>query len=914
MTASAFWSSLAISADTTVDYGKDVLPILRQHCLDCHGPDTAEAGFRLDSELHALRGGDSGEPAIVPGKPDQSYVLIRILHEDESQRMPPDSDPLPEADIEVLRKWIQQNESWRPVAEELADSKIDHWSFQPFPRPEVPAGASHPIDAFIDAKLQALELTRSHAANRRKLVRRAYLLLLGMPPTPEQVNRFLNDSTDKAWGALVDELLASPHFGERMATQWLDLIRFGETHGFETNRERPNAWHYRDWVIDAFNSDMPYDEFIMKQMAGDALGDDVATGFLVAGPYDLVKGQDPQLRLMQRQDELAGMINTTGTAFLGLTIGCAQCHNHKFDPVTQTDYYSMQAVFAGVNHADRALPLPAETKQRIAELDQKIAGLEQQLVRFVRQPKPANPDGKPQRAAVNALLNTDQVQPVDAKFVRFTIEETNGGQPCIDELEIFSNGRNLALASAGAKATSSGDFVHPLHKLEHINDGQYGNPRSWISSVVAGGWVQIELADAAKVERIVWARDREGRYGDRLATKYRIESSLDGTNWTVIASSADRKPYAGAQTKPPEIEYNFDAFPESEAQRGRALFAKRDQLKQQRDALATPVQVYAGTFNQPGPTHRLYRGEPSAPREQVVPAAIASLSNVKLDANSPEQQRRLEIAKWIASPDNPLTARVIVNRIWQFHFGTGIVDTPSDFGANGTTPTHPELLDWLASELVKHNWSLKHIHRLILTSQTWQQDSQPHSSGMLKDASSRYLWRFPMRRLSAEGIRDSILTVTGKIDLRAGGPGFSPFEVEAENVRHYHPKKEFGPEDWRRMIYMTRVRQEREAVFGVFDCPDFSQVVPQRSRSTTPLQALNLLNSHFVNEQAEFLSERLDREATTPDEKIQRAYQLCFARPASDDEVRAAKVFVEETDWNQFARVLLNSNEFVFIP
>ena len=274
----------------------------------------------------------------------------------------------------------------------------------------------------------------------------------------------------------------------------------------------------------------------------------------------------------------------------------------------------------------------------------------------------------------------------------------------------------------------------------------------------------------------------------------------------------------------------------------------------------------------------------------------------------------MAIARWIADEANPLTPRVIVNRIWQNHFGEGLVDTPSDFGGNGSAPSHPLLLDWLASEFVESGWSVKHLQRLILTSDAWQQDSRPRPNGIAVDAGSRLLWRFPPRRLDAEGIRDSILAVTGKLDLRMGGPGFSAFEVELENVRHYFPKQQYGPEDWRRMIYMTRVRQERDAVFGVFDCPDCSQVVPKRSRSTTPLQALNLLNSRFVVDQAVFLAQLLESDAESIEERIVLAYELCFAREPQPAELAVAVEFVESTDWKQFARAMLNANEFVFIP
>lgn len=1076
-------------------FDSQVLPLLREHCVDCHGPDTAESGLRLDTMLDALRGGDSGERVIVPGAADRSYLMDRVTSDNASQRMPPDSMPLPEQHVKLLQRWIDQREIWAASEQQLAESPLKHWAFLPPQRPQTLGAAQGPaaIDALVAARLADADLAMGPRASKERLIRRLYLVMHGLPPAWEEVERFLADTSDDAWPRLVEQVLTSPRYGERWATHWLDLVRFGETHGFETNRERPHAWRFRDWVIQSLNADKPYDQFVREQIAGDANGAPLGTGFLVAGPYDLVKGADPNLRLMQRQDELADMINTTGTAFLGLTMGCARCHNHKFDPISQTDYYAMQAVFAGVNHADRDLPPSSEKQQAMERLGLRIAALRRELAPYLprvlqaqriwddtpertglawRHLKPpagegkypagakrgfANDPGSENRApnisggrytwwknqpgedlavcelstagryrvwlswgagwsnhsqdaefwldadgdlatttdqtllarvnqqqfagandeqtvaeqslwsgfldagvhqlqpahaivlrggasgeavtldalllepvdedaqqlafkpnirpAVNPKHNEEQFPPREAKHVRFTIERTNQSQPCIDELEVFAAGRNVALQSAGTVATSSGDFVHPKHKLEQINDGRYGNSRSWIAAKPTG-WVELEFAKPQRIDRIVWARDREGIYTDRLTVAYRIESSLDGQSWRVLASSADRLPFSNDAAKSnPLTQYDFSqaASPEEARQaRERAQLAR--DLQTRYDALGTPAKAYVGSFAQPGATHRLYRGEPTSPREQVAPAGIQSLAKWSLPADAPEQQRRVALANWIASAENPLTARVIVNRIWQHHFGVGIVDTPSDFGANGTAPSHPLLLDWLACELMEHGWSLKHIHRTILLSRVWQQDSAPRPKAMRVDAGARLLWRFPPRRLAAEGIRDSMLMASGDLRLEMGGPGFSAFEVQQENVRHYFPKQKFGPEDWRRMIYMTKVRQERDAVFGVFDCPDYSQVTPKRSRSTTPLQALNLLNSRFVLQQADRFAARLQRDSDTAAEQVRTAYRRVYGREASTYEVAGATRFIESTSLEAFARALLNSNEFVFIP
>ena len=903
------WSLAATATAVAVDFESEIRPLLEKHCLSCHGPERAESQLRLDTRQRILRGGDSGEPAVVPGEVAKSYLLTRVLHEDPAERMPPDKPPLQADEIALLRNWVNDLSAW-PQQDSMSELEVgSHWSFQPIRHGPFPVGERHPIDGFVQARLSQDQLSLGPEASRETRIRRLYLIMHGLPPTPAQVDRFVSDTRADAWERLVEEVLASPRFGERAATFWLDLVHFGETHGFETNRERPNAWPYRDYVIETFNQDKPYNQFVQEQLAGDVLGADAATGFLVAGPFDLVKGQDPLLRLMQRQDELADIINTTGTAFLGLTVGCARCHNHKFDPIAQTDYYALQAICAGVQHADRKLPLSASAEQRVAALDQEVTSLREKLARFIA---PESLPGTGTRPAVEPRYNQETFPATPVRWVRFTILNTNQGQPCLDELEVFSGEQNVALAAHGAKASSSGDFVHPLHKLAHINDGHYGNEHSWIAAQTQGGWVQLELPAELPVQRIVWARDRTGKYADRLATEYRIEGSLDGKEWKLLASSQDRMPFSPQQPKP--VTYRFTGVSEAVATEGKNGLARLERLLTERAAISRTSEVYAGTFGAPGTVHRLYRGDPTTPREAVSPGAIRALANLKLTDETSESERRKALARWITEPNNPLAARVMVNRIWQFHFGTGLVDTPSDLGRNGTQPTHPELLDWLAAEFIQRDWSCKQIHRLILTSRTWQQSSRPQDAALAVDAASRLWWRFPPRRLEAEAIRDSMLAVSGVLDERMGGPGFSAFEIQMENVRHYFPKADFGPTDWRRMVYMTRVRQERDAIFGAFDCPDFSQVVPQRSRSTTPLQALNLLNSRFVLQQAERFASRLEQAESDPGARVQLAFRLCFGRSAEPDELHEALEFIRLTNWSQFTRALLNANEFVTIP
>ena len=899
------------SEPETIAFQRHIKPLFDRHCLKCHGPTKQKNSFRVDSPKTLLNGGDSGEPAIVPGSAKQSYLIKLVTGADPDLVMPPKGNRLAKSEIDMLRAWIDQGAKMSDPTGAPAVQKTDHWSFQPIVRPQPPGTdgtpIANPIDSFIVARLTAAGLHRSQPADRVALIRRLYFVMHGLPPTPIEIEQFVNNSNDNAYAGIIDRVLKSPRYGERWAQHWLDLVRFGETEGFETNRERPNAWPYRDYVIQSFNDDKPFDQFAREQLAGDALKADVATGFLVAGPHDIVKSPDVNLTLMQRQDELADLINTTGTAFLGLPLGCARCHNHKFDPVSQVDYYALQAVFAGVQHGERPISLPADAAARRAELTKQAEELGGQLDQITGV-----------RKAVSPLNNLERLQPTKARFIRFTVLATNNGaNPCIDELEIFAGDKNVALAEHGAKPTCSSTLPgYAIHKLEHINDGKSGNSHSWISNEPGKGWIQIELAQPELIDRIRWARDRAGRFADRLPVRYVIEASTEAATedrrWRQIASSDGRRSHNG--TTSTTARYRFNHLPAQQAQRAGELLAELQKTEAAINRV-TQQTAYIGKFAQPGPTHRLYRGEPMAKREEVTPDAVAAIGRLGLKKNSPEQTRRLRLAEWIVDRKNPLTARVLVNRLWQHHFGTGIVDTPSDFGANGRRPTHPQLLDWLASELIENDWSIKHIHRLILSSHTFQQANLPRSDHLKVDADSRLLWRFPPRRLEAEAIRDSIVSVSGALDLKMGGPGFSGFEVQKENVRHYFPKKHFGPGDWRRMVYMTRVRQERESVFGIFDCPDLSQVVPSRSRSTTPLQALNLFNSRFMIQQAELFAERLKSQAGNRRAgQLQLAFQLCYGRQPQDDELSDASEVADQHGMETVCRAMLNSNEFLFIP
>jgi len=921
LTAISFLS-LASIVSGSAKFESQILPLLEKKCFKCHGQDKQKSDLRLDSVAGINKGGSSGEPLFVRGNSSQSLIIHLINSDDLEERMPPEGEPeLTIEERELIKEWIDAG-AQMPLPSKVVKLSTDHWSFQSVKRPQTPEIKSdwgnNEIDRFILEKMLSKKLSPSSVSEPRKLIRRIYQVMHGLPPSEELIGKHLKQISNNDWVSVVDEVLASPRYGERIARHWLDIVRFAETNGFETNRERLTAYHFRDYVIRSFNEDKPYDQFIIEQLAGDTSGVDVGTGFLVAGPHDIVKSPDINLTLMQRNDEMADMINTTGTAFLGLTIGCARCHNHKFDPILQKDYYSMQAVFSGVRYGERMMPKNNDeaAKKALVELEKKAQSMSEELdsLKLISSQLKAKGAGhNVKRESVNARGNTEIFDEIKTKHVRFTVRRTNnGGQPCIDELRVFNTeGQNVALAKKGATAESSGNLKgYEIHKLEHINDGKDGNSRSWISDTSDTGWVKITFASASKINRIEWARDREGKFSDRLAIDYIIEHSLDGQSWHKFAGSEDREPYGGAV---PTNDAFLAFLPDNDAQRGRDLIRNLQRTRNEISSRRNGSKAWIAKFEKPGKTHRLYRGDPLAKREVVAPDTLEILGSLKMGEDEDEQQRRLRLAKSIADEKNPLTARVMVNRLWQFVFGVGIVDTPSDLGSNGTDPTHPQLLDWMASEFMQKDWSIKHMLKILLCSDTFRQTSRPRSDALKVDAGSRYLWRFPPRRLEAEAIRDSILAVAGTLDLNMGGPGFYLLDVDRENVVHYHPKEKTGPEEWRRMIYMFKIRQEQDLIFGAFDCPDGNQVIPERSRSTTPIQALNLFNSHFMVQQSGKMADKLLQEAGDSIEKqVRTAYQLYYGRPALAEEINDATAFVRDHSLADFCRAMFNSNEFLF--
>lgn len=1103
--------TLPPAASQVVDFVKDVQPILKSRCFACHDGAKQRGGLRLDVKAAAFKGGESDAPAIVPGKSAESPLVRFVAGLEEGMLMPPEGDRLTADQIGLLRAWIDQGAKW-PDNASAEDDVAGHWSFRPVVRSAIPpmpnSWTRNPADAFVmDQLKQTIQLEPSVEADRATLIRRLSFDLLGLPPGPAEVDEFVADTNPDAYERLVDRMLASSHFGERWARHWLDVVRFAESDGFETNQPRPNAWPYRDYVIRAFNEDKPFVNFIAEQLAGDAMGVDEATGFIVGGAYDRVKSPDPGLTAQQRADEMHDMVSTTGSAFLGLTVGCARCHNHKFDPISQVDYYSIKAIFAGVQHGDRPIkPLDyqqreqkiIQVKEELARVEAALRGFEpvaftapstrespadllldddtpvgtaadlpsvsQYVPRIGLEPhRPGTAHGQASdpgdssrypnlgrnysywnnvagrdvfswnphvaglydvwiswgcgwmthaadaryvldldgdlttkddqreiarvdqrrfadgtggdaqqplwsgffslgsyeftpatklilrggetdayvtadlmclqkaaragssepkrlpslRGSVQRKTNVERFTPITAKVVRFVIEQTNNGsQPCIDELEVFTTEqapRNIALE---ATVTSSSNLPgYEIHQLKRINDGRYGNAASWISNEAGRGWIQLEFLRPVEIDRVLWSRDRpeNGQFVDRIATKYRVEAGLTADSMVVVATSEDRL----------AIDRNVTSLPtrvsasRGEEQQILGLSQRQASLSTTLRQLTEMRQIYAGRFGTPEQTHRFHRGDPLQPREPIAPAGLAKFGQqLTLPLDAPEATRRQQLADWITDPKHPLTARVYVNRLWHFHFGQGLVTTPSDFGRNGAKPSHPELLDWLASEITDpgRDASPKRLHRLIVTSATYRQSGTGRPEGMAADAGSRLLWRFPPRRLEAEPLRDAILSVCGNLDDRMGGPGFDLFEPNTNYVKVYNSRKEFGPAEWRRMVYQSKPRMQLDDTFGQFDCPDAGQITPKRTSSITALQALNLLNSQFIVQQSAMFATRLEREAgPSVAKQVERAFSLAFLRNPTDEEQAASAEFIAQHGLPAFCRAMLNANEFLFV-
>ncbi len=945
--ASAILLAPTARAEEPIQFAKDIAPIFQKHCVQCHTPGIEKGDISLATIV------DLNENEYVsPGEPDASHLLEIISPDgDAPPEMPQEGPPLSAEQVALIRRWIAEGAAWPDdvVVRQLSKADQSWWALQVLSTKRPPAVEQapnawrvNPIDRFVFAKLAEKTLTPNPPADRRTLIRRATYDLLGLPPRPEEITAFVDDPQPHAYEKLIDRLLESPHYGERWGRHWLDVVRFGESNGFERNVIINDLWPFRDYVIRSLNDDKPFDQFVREHLAGDVIGAgnpevEIGAAFLVCGPYDNVGNQDPVQLAQIRANTLDEIIRATGEAFLGLTVGCARCHDHKFDPVVQEDYYALYATFSGIRHGSRVLATPqAQTARakKVGPLNARRAALTKQrdalnaAVMKRAGEKSAEYEKLWSREKVNRQGTEDKFPAVEARFVRLVSQgqDTNLGDTRnfgVDEFEAWSDEatpRNVALAANGGKASGASRVIKDYpgaYGPQLAIDGKTG--RRFLATA---GSLTIEFAAPTRINRVLFSSARgEDRPEHRkfiFVADYRIEVSPDGKTWTEVAHGRNRKPVSAAHRNK-----RLQALEITSEEQARLAELNRQIAAVAGEINAIPALPVAWVGSRvaadaKGPFHVFVGGNPQRQGNEVTPASLVVLKKTmpayQLPADAPEAQRRQALADWMVDPKNPLTPRVLANRVWHYHFGVGIVDTPSDFGYMGGRPTHPELLDWLAANLLKNGWRLKPLHKQIMLSQTYRQSSEFREDAAKQDGDARLLWRFPPRRLEAEEIRDTVLAISGVLSDKMGGPGFRLYQYLQDNVATYVPLDVHGPETYRRAVYHQNARAARTDLMSDFDQPDCAFSTPRRAGTTTPLQALTMLNHQFTLDMAQALAERLQIETPEdPNQQIKRAYLLCYGREATAAEVSQCVAFIKEQSLPLLCRVLLNTSELIHI-
>jgi hypothetical protein len=840
--------------ERVVSFVHDVKPLLESRCLKCHGPAMQLGKLDLRDRAAALKGAGKGA-ALVPGEPEKSPLYRHAAGLDKPQ-MPMDGK-LKAEEVALLRDWIAQGAKWEGVLGVPAGAGQDlkkletwvvpagareQWAFRVPVRPAVPAnGAAHPVDAFLRATLAERGLTHAPKADTATLVRRAYLDLLGLPPSPEEVRAFVADGSAEAWPKLIERLLASPHYGERWGRHWMDVARYADSNGYEHDFDRPNAWRYRDYVIQAFNKDTPFDVFLQEQMAGDEMGERtydrlIATAFLRNyAKVGFREKDNPQFRYEYLDD----MIATLGRGVMGITVQCARCHNHKFDPVGQADYYRLQASLWGYVEVDHALTPEAEAKAYREQMESIAART------------------RPLREEIKVLEQPYREVLLAAKYRKW---------PEHIQKAVFTP----------EKDRTAGQVLLANQIIRTTN-------------VTAA-----ELERAMKADDLAKKRELEGRI--RTIEKERpkaipVAMGITDGDYRLTPDGAGDEPAPGKGIQREKIDGSF---------------------------LNDGTKPYVAP-----PSYFLHGGDQNSPGSETAPGFVAVLDDGKTPAALPPADgktsgRRLALAKWLTSGRHPLTARVMANRIWHHHFGRGIVTTLDNFGKTGEAPTHPELLDWLAVEFVEKGWSIKQMHRLLMTSEAYQMSSQWATEKHLQtDADNLLWWRYRPQRLEAEIVRDSILAVSGGLNRKMGGKAVFPElpqEILASMDKGIWNKMNDGPEVWRRSVYVYRKRGLPLPFFEVFDLPDQNLTCGRRNVSTVPTQALTLMNNEWVLRQAARLADRVATEAgPSGDAQVERAYELALGRKPSADERRVGVEFLRTRTLGDLAHVMLNLNEFIYL-
>lgn len=895
-----------------VDYESDILPLFEDYCYDCHGPDKQKSGFRTDKRAHLLKGGDSGLAALIPGDPKGSYLMEVITSDDPEISMPPKGGKLFEDEIKLVKEWVEKGAVWPGQMDDKIEEVTDHWAFQTITRPEIPRKAKNPIDSFLNKRLEELGIPKNKQAEPLALIRRASVVLTGLPPQPVRVADFLSDyqkNPDHAFVSLVDELLSSPHFGERWAQHWLDVIRWAETNGSESNLYRKLAWVYRDYVIRAFNQDLPYDDFIRQQLAGDGMGVGEALGFLVAGPHvpAATVGQEPAAIRQARADRMDEIMQTVGASMLGVTMSCARCHNHKFDPISIQDYYSMTAVFQDIEFGSR---FPEFSKNH---------------PRKIKANKFWHEVAKNRNKIRNKAFAWEEDwggykevhwKPLEVVGLKLNF---SSGYVGLDEVEIFglpSEDFNLASVTNGTKVRTDLAFAQQGDRfpVSRVIDGKYGTQRwqaSYNKEKKHKPWIEFTFEKPVTVGRLRLSSNREYYYEtDYLEQKnkfnfdkFLVKVKLSDGTWLEVASIEKIRNLMKREKLLSEALEQINHFAYKLSEEG-------------------PRPSFVGSFIKPIITRVLHRGSPENPRDVVLPGAPKILSGVLgVDNDASGRARRAKFAEWMVDEKNPLTARVMANRIWQHVFGTGLVVTGGDFGRAGAPPSHPELLDWIAAEFSTPSrpdgtpWSMKELIRLFVLSDAFKRSNLPSEIGLQKDATSSLLWRFPPRRVEAEVIRDGILLASGKLNREMGGRSYRIHNVK-KTYAQWEVTDNFGAETFRRMIYQERMRRVDDQMFTAFDFPDCGQVRAKRPVSTTPLQALNLMNSPFVVTQSKYLADRAMSDSENGDlpAAVRRCFELLLSRQPDSQEFSAALEVSSMQGLEIVCRALINSNEFAYIP
>lgn len=1002
----AAWCQPPTPTADRVDFQRDVAPIFVRSCLGCHGPSKSKSGFRLDSANVALKGGDLGL-AIVAGNSSRSPLINYVSGSDASIIMPPSGPRLSADEVAKLRTWIDQGANWpksialsKPFAKVPA---VGWWSLKPLVRPSIPKLtvedsklSRNPVDAFVLAMLREKHLRPSPTADERTLARRLAFDLTGLAVTSQRNDAAGGGAVStgedlslgqvgsmlpaKRYTQLVNQLLGSPRYGERWARHWLDVVHYGETHGYDKDKPRPNAWPYRDYVIRAFNSDKPYGQFVREQIAGDVLYPNsvdgvVAMGFIAAGPWDFIGHAElPETKIdgaIARHLDRDDMVANTMSTFVGMTVHCAQCHDHKFDPISQEEYYGLQAVFSALDRTERtyfdnpevsrkATVLQSRLKTLRAEKSRLEALIENQggklfadlNVRLRAAKKSAEPPVKPQFGYHSAIEPRDDC----VKWVQVDL----GHAVEIDRIVIVGCHDDFNHIGAGfgfpkrfkIEASNNPNFTNEISmvadrtKVDVANPGVV--PQSFPASRVRARYVRVTATKLATrmrdyhfalAELLVY--DAAGKNlalnasvsaldSVDLAPRWLKSNLVDGYYFGLV-DPAKLKTLADIQS---ERQHFLEATIAKEtrvqlegANRGIEL-AEMEVAK-----LPKPKLVYAGGIHRgsppfvgtgasggrPRPVAVLNRGDIKRPIRPAIPGTLGctgrpaqfTLSNV-----NDESQRRVALANWLTDRENPLVWRTIVNRIWQYHFGRGLVDTPNDLGRMGQLPTHPELLDWLAVEFRDGGQSIKALHRLILDSHTYRQSSADNPANSKVDADNRYLWRGHRRKLEAEAIRDSILAAAGKLDLKMGGPSFVDFVVERPEHSPHYEYHLHDPEDartHRRSIYRFLVRSKPEPLMAALDCADPSLAVEKRNNSVAPQQALALLNGQLATSMAKHFAARLQRESPDRLTQVRKAFAIALDREPSSAEQVALEKFATQHGLENMCRAVFNLNEFAFV-